>query len=94
LDELDAVAKALNLTAAQLVEQLSSGKSLAEIAKAQNVDEAKVKQAIIDAANAQLDRAVQAGLMTQAQANGLKARLTPDRIDLTRVWWWGFRWKR
>ena len=42
----DGVAKALGLSAAELQTQLQSGKSLADIAKTQNVDIAKVKQAI------------------------------------------------
>ena len=40
---------ALNLKLADLTSQLRGGKTLADIGKAQHVDQAKVKQAIIDA---------------------------------------------
>ena len=99
-DELEAVAKVLKLSPSDLTTQLRT-KSLAEIAKTQNVDEATVKQAIIDAAKAQIQRAVQDGLLTQAQADQMLARLTPDQIDLSRTpgsrgfgwggWGWGWR---
>jgi hypothetical protein len=82
---LEAEAKALNMTAADLSTQLRSGKTLADVAKAQGVDEAKVKQAIIDAAKAQAQREVQDGLITQAQADQMLSRLTPDQIDLSRT---------
>ena len=84
LETLESVAKVLKLTPADLTTQLRT-KSLADIAKAQGVDEATVKQAIIDAVKAQIDREVQDGLLTQAQADQAKLRLTPDRIDLSRA---------
>ncbi len=80
----EAIAKAVNLSVADLVAQLRSGKTLADIAKAQNVDEATVKQAIIDTATAQVDRALQDGLISQAQATQFKSNLTPDKIDLSK----------
>jgi uncharacterized protein DUF2680 len=83
--ELEAVAKVLNLSSSDLVTQLRGGKTLADIAKAQNVDQATVKQAIIAARKAEIDREVADGLITQAQANSLESRLTPDNIDLTRM---------
>lgn len=82
--ELEAAAKSLNLSAADLVTQLRGGKTLADVAKAQNVDQAVVKQAIIDARKAQIERELTDGLITQAQATALEANLTPDKIDLTR----------
>ncbi len=81
---LEATAKALGLAPADLVNQLSSGKTLADIATAQKVDQTKVKQAIVDARNAQIDRLVTDGLITQAQANTLKGRVTTSNLDLTR----------
>jgi hypothetical protein len=91
---LEAVANALNLKPADLTSQLRSGKTLADIAKAQNVDQAVVKQAIIDANKAEIQREVQDGVLTQAQADQLISRLTPDKIDLTRKGGfgeWGWR---
>ena len=93
---LEAVANVLNLKPADLITQLRSGKTLAAITTAQNVDAAKVKQAIVDAAMAQVQREVQDGVLTQAQANQILSRLTPDKIDLSRtrglgVWGWSPR---
>jgi hypothetical protein len=88
--ELEAVAKAVNLSPSDLITQLRGGKTLADVAKAQNVDQTTVKQAIIDARKAEIDRQVTDGLLTQAQADTLKTRLTPDNIDLTRMPFFGF----
>ncbi len=84
-NELEAVANVLNMKPADLSAQIKSGKTLAQIATAQNVDQAKVKQAIIDTVKAQLQREVQDGLITQAQADRITSNLTPDKIDLTRI---------
>ncbi len=83
--ELEAVANALNMKPADLTAQIKSGKTLADIATAQKVDQATVKQAIIDAVKAQLQREVQDGIITQAQADQVMTNLTPDKIDLTRL---------
>ncbi len=73
--DFDAMAKALNLTPTQLFEQLHSGKTLDEIAKAQGVDLTKIQEAAKAArVQAQKDRIAQAvkdGTMTQAQADWL-----------------------
>jgi hypothetical protein len=87
VDTLEAVANALDMKVADLSAELQGGKSLADIATAQNVDQAKVKQAIIDSAKVQIQREVQDGLITQAQADQRLANLTPDKIDLTRSPW-------
>jgi hypothetical protein len=88
LQDLQAVAKSLNLDPKALITQLSQGKTLADVAKAQNVDQAVVKQAIIDARKANIDQLLSYGLISEAQANQLKAQLTPDKIDLTRPLFW------
>lgn len=88
--QLEAVANVLKLKPADLAAQLKNGKTLADITKAQNVDQTVVKQAIIDAEKAQLQREAQDGVITQAQADSMTANLTPDKIDLTRpMEWWG-----
>ena len=73
--DFDAMAKALNLTPTQLFEQLHSGKTLDEIAKAQGVDLTKIQEAAKAArVQAQKDRIAQAvkdGTMTQEQADWL-----------------------
>ncbi len=90
--QLEALAKVLNLSTSDLATQLRSGKTLADIATAQKVDQNTVKQTIIDTAKAQVARALQDGLITQAQADQFNSRLTPDQIDLTKpfgFWGWG-----
>lgn len=87
LDMLNAVAGALKLEPKALIEQLSQGKTLADIAKAQGLDEATVKQAIIDFRTKQIDQLLSLGVISEVQANGMKSKLTPDNIDLSR----GFR---
>ena len=63
---------------------LKAGKTLADLAKQQQVDEIKVKTAIVNAQKAALDRAVKDGLITQAAADKRKASLDPNKIDLTK----------
>jgi hypothetical protein len=76
---LDAAATYLGLTEAQLRTQLESGKSLADVAKAQGKTAAGLIQALV-AAKKKLDAGVAAGRLTQAQADAilsdLKSRVT------------------
>jgi len=71
----DAVAKALGLTPTEFFEALHGGKTLADIAKDQNVDLSKVqdaqKAAGLDAAKKRIQQAVDAGKLTQAQADAM-----------------------
>ena len=73
--DFDAMAKALNLPPTQLFEQLHSGKTLAEIAQAQNVDLTKVQEAAnatrITAMKDRINQAFTAGAITKAQADWL-----------------------
>ena len=73
----DAVAKVLGLSTEDLKTQLQT-KSLADIAKAQDVDIAKVKTAIIDGFKAHLDEEVAAGDHTQAEADAKLAEFTAN----------------
>ena len=72
-------AKYLGLTEAQLVNQLQSGKSLAQIAKAQGKTTAGLEQAITTALKARVDKAVANKRITAAQEQkmlkGLSARI-------------------
>jgi predicted DNA-binding protein (UPF0251 family) len=88
---LDAAAKALGMTADELKTELQSGKTLADIATEKQVDAATVKQAIIDAAKAQVDQAVTDGKLTQAQADEMKASIdeTAANLDLTQPFFFG-----
>jgi hypothetical protein len=76
---LDAAAQAIGITSEQLRQELP-GKSLADVAKAHNVDTTKVAQALKADAEKHLDEAVQAGRLTADQANSVKANLQA-RID-------------
>jgi hypothetical protein len=73
--QFDAIAKALNLTPTQLFEQLHSGKTLEEIAKAQGVDLTKIQETAqatrLQAMKDSIAQAVKDGKMTQAQADWL-----------------------
>jgi hypothetical protein len=78
---LDAAATYLGLTDAQLRTQLESGKSLADVAKAQNKSVDGLVQAIVDAAKKKLDAAVAAGRLTQSRADSILAELKSHAAD-------------
>lgn len=74
-DALATAAKYLGLDESDLRDKLESGQSLAAIAKAQSKDLAGLEQAILDAAKADLDKAVAAKELTQSQADDILANL-------------------
>ncbi len=82
-DVLESVAKTLNLNPADVTTALRGGKTLADLAKSQNVPAAQVQAAIANAEKAALDRAAKDGLILQARADALKAQIDPSKIDLT-----------
>lgn len=77
----DAAATYVGLTPQQLHNQLESGKSLADVAKAKNKDLGGLKTAIEDSAKARLDTAVKNKRITQSQENRLLSGLS-QRIDM------------
>ena len=77
---LRAAASYLGLTNAQLFQQLSSGKSLADVAKAQHKSVSGLEQALTDAAKTKLDKLVANKTITAAQEQKLLSRLSA-RID-------------
>ena len=79
-DSLAAAAKYLGLTESALRDQLNDGKSLADVAKAQNKDVNGLKDAILSAAKSALDKAVADKDLTQSQADDVYNRLK-DNID-------------
>jgi uncharacterized protein YidB (DUF937 family) len=91
LDVVTAVAESLNMEPKALIEQMSQGQSLADIAQAQGVDEAAVKEAIISYYTEKIDEQLALGLISEVQANQLKSQLTPDSIDLSRGLQFRFR---
>ena len=80
LESAEGAAKYLGITTAQLHEQIRDGKSLADVAKANNKSVDGLKAAIKDAATKRLDEAVKDGKLTQAQRDEMAATLD-ERID-------------
>ncbi len=73
-------AKALGMTEAELKTELQAGKSIADVAKAKNVDLADVKKAMLAELKAHLDEEVKSGEHTQAEADAKYAEMS-SRID-------------
>ena len=74
--DLSNVASALGLLTDELRTQLQSGKSLADIAKAQSVDVAKVIDAIVTDIKTKLATEVASGEHTQAEVDAKLAQIT------------------
>lgn len=83
--ELDAAAKALGMTSADLAAELNSGKSLADIAAGKSVDLQTVQDAIQAARNAemteQINEAVTSGQISQAKADWLLEGLSKGYLN-------------
>lgn len=77
---LKAAASYLGLSEAQLFDQLRSGKSLADVAKAQGKTTAGLEQAMTTEFKARLDRAVSNGRITKAQEQKIVDRFQ-SRLD-------------
>lgn len=79
-ETMAAVATVLGIDEAALRTELQGGKSIADVAKAKNVDVAKVIAAIVDERTADIAQHVKDGDLTQAQADAqlkdLAARVT------------------
>ena len=80
LADLDAAAKYLGVTEAELRTSLSNGSTLADIAKEKGKSVDGLKNALVAAAKADLAQAVKDGRLTEAQQTDLLAGLS-DRID-------------
>jgi hypothetical protein len=81
-DSLAAAAKYLGLSESALRDQLRSGKSLADVAKAQSKDLDGLKDAILAAAKSDIDKAVSDKRLTQSQADQLYDELRSHVDDL------------
>lgn len=79
---LNVAAKALGISAADLKTALQSGKTIAEVAKTNNVDIQTVIKAIVTAENAHIDEGLAAGHITQAQATERKSDATERATNL------------
>ena len=72
---LDAAAKKLSVTTAELQTSLRSGKSLSDIAKDKGVSDQDLRAAIVDGVQPSLVQAVKDGKLTQKQADALVQRI-------------------
>jgi hypothetical protein len=77
---LSAAADYLGLSVPALLQRLTSGKSLADVAKAQDKSVDGLKKAMVADAEERLDQAVEQGLLTEAQAKE-KLEAIESRID-------------
>lgn len=75
---LTVAAKAIGISEADLVKELQAGKSIADVAKANNVDVADVKAALLADLKAHLDSEVASGEHTQAEADQRLAQVTAE----------------
>jgi hypothetical protein len=74
LGALSTAAEYLGLSEAELRSRLSDGKMLAQIAKAENKSVEGLVQAMLDDAGSKLDAAVDAGKLTKAEADEIRAK--------------------
>jgi hypothetical protein len=82
LGKLTAAATYLGLTGAELRTQLQSGKTLADVAKAQGKTVDGLVQALVDAEKSELDTAVSSGRLTAAQEQQIVAQLKQRVTDM------------
>lgn len=80
--DLSTAASYLGLSEAELRTQLASGKTLADVAKAQSKSVDGLVTALTDAAKKKLDDAVAAGRLTQAQADEVAGEFKQRITDL------------
>jgi hypothetical protein len=76
----EAIAKALGITSQELWDARAAGKSVEDLAKEKNVPLQTVEDAALGAHSEQLDTALKAGTLTQAQADAMKQRMR-SRIE-------------
>ena len=74
-------AKAIGISESDLVADLNKGQTMADVAKANNVDPQKVIDALVQDGNDELAAAVTAGTLTQAQADSMASDLTQRVTD-------------
>jgi len=87
-------AKALGVNEQDLINELNSGKSIAQVAQEHNVDLNQVKLTVLADVKSQLDTAVKNGTMTQSRADNVYQKIS-NNIDnlLNKSGYWGPRMK-
>jgi hypothetical protein len=81
VSDTSVVAKAIGISEADLLTALQGGQTVAQVAAAHNVNIQVVIDALVADGQAELDAAVKAGTLTQAQADAEKAELTQRATD-------------
>jgi hypothetical protein len=81
VSDASVVAKAIGITEAELQTALAGGKTVAQVAADHNVSTQTVIDALVADGQSELDAAVKAGTMTQAQADQEKTELTQRATD-------------
>ncbi|MDI3257128.1 MAG: hypothetical protein QJR01_05315 [Kyrpidia sp.] len=76
---LGTAAQVLQVTPQELLQDLRSGQSIAQVAQSKGVSEQQVIDAIVQKLSASVDQRVQNGKLTQDKANQIKANL-PDQV--------------
>ncbi|MHB8507161.1 MAG: hypothetical protein ACYDGR_00740 [Candidatus Dormibacteria bacterium] len=76
--ELNAAARSLKTSTTQLLADLRSGKSVADLEKSAGITDDALKSAMTTAARGVLDPAVKAGTITQAQEDAVLARISTN----------------
>ncbi|WP_069805887.1 hypothetical protein [Thermogemmatispora onikobensis] len=79
------IAQGLHLSADQLKAQLQAGKTLKQIADAQHISASQLHTIVLNAIEHELDRAAQAGTITQQQASAIKQYLQKHPALITRL---------
>jgi hypothetical protein len=74
-DSADALAKSLGITTEQLTADLRDGKSIADIAKAQNVDVNTIIDNLVTDATAKIDQAVKDGHLSKDMGTQIESNL-------------------
>lgn len=70
-----ASAKTIGIPPKELLQDLKGGQSVADVARAHDVDPQKVIDTLVSDANTRIDKAVHNGHLTQKQADALKKRM-------------------
>jgi hypothetical protein len=81
VSDTSVVAKAIGISEADLLTALNGGQTVAQVASAHNVALQVVIDALVADGQAELDAAVKAGTITQAQANAEKTELIQRATD-------------
>ncbi|HEY5474193.1 MAG TPA: hypothetical protein VIK32_13510 [Candidatus Limnocylindrales bacterium] len=86
VSDTSVAAQAIGISESDLVTALNNGQTMADVAKANNVDPQKVIDALVEDGKQELAAAVQAGTLTQAQSDSMATDLTQrvtDQVDGT-----------